>query len=524
MEETPKKTPKKKNQNKSNNISESSYSESESKSKKSKNAKQEKKIDDKAHHKLLFNERYEIQNSFLLGKGSFGEIYVAKDISTRTYLALKLENQKSKQNQLKTEKYVLEAMSGIEGFPKIYSFGTQHDNNYLAMELLGPNLSDLFEFCKQRFSLQTVLLIGIQILSRIQELHSKNYIHRDIKPENFILGIENSSSLIYCIDFGLSKKYKDSKMDNMPYRENRSLIGTARYASVNNHLGIEQSRRDDLESIGYLLLFFIKKRLPWQGCQGSTKNEKYNKILDKKLSIPTEVLCKDLPVEFSIYLNYVKNLKYNERPDYNFLKGLLFDLLCAHYHEKYVFDWSLANPLEEPPNSKLESSIKKQNTKKYLGASIGDSTQLKKTSSIKFVSPDKKKKGDLNRSRTDINNFQDRYFNQSPLEVLDQCKSFKKTETKVDAQKSDSETLQNDEDFEASDRTIENDVKFDIQDLVPIMNEFYKVEQKSYPAEEAKKKSSGNIVSKVKTVEKVLKQKMKKKSESSLSQYSDQSS
>ena len=191
------------------------------------------------------------------------------------------------------------------------------------MELRGTNLSDLFEFCKHRFSLQTVLLIAIQIVTRIQELHSKNYIHRDIKPENFLLGIDSNSEIIYCIDFGLSRKYKDSKMDNMPYKENKSLIGTARYASINNHLGIEQSRRDDLESIAYLLIYFIKKRLPWQGCQGSTKIEKYNKILEKKLSISTEILCKNLPIEFSIYLNYVKNLKYNERPDYNFLKGPL---------------------------------------------------------------------------------------------------------------------------------------------------------------------------------------------------------
>jgi serine/threonine protein kinase len=182
------------------------------------------------------------------------------------------------------------------GFPKLIEFGTQNDYNYMAMEILGPNLSDLFEFCHHKFSLQTVLLIAIQVLSRLSDLHAKNYIHRDIKPENFLIGVEGNSNLVYMIDFGLSRKYKDPKtMDHIPYRENRPLIGTARYASINTHLGIEQSRRDDLEAIGYVLIYFLKRRLPWQGCQGSNKQDKYNKILEKKLSIPTEILCKDLP-------------------------------------------------------------------------------------------------------------------------------------------------------------------------------------------------------------------------------------
>lgn len=174
-----------------------SETSSENKTKKRKEKEKLKNTqEDKINYKLIFNDRFEIQSAYLLGKGSFGEIYLSKETNTRQYVALKLESQKSKQNQLKTEKHVLETMSDIEGFPAILSFGNQHENNFLAMELLGPNLSDLYEFCNNKFSLQCVLLIGIQILTRIQELHSKNYIHRDIKPENFLIGKINISLLL----------------------------------------------------------------------------------------------------------------------------------------------------------------------------------------------------------------------------------------------------------------------------------------------------------------------------------------
>lgn len=303
--------------------------------------------------KIIFGNRFEITPSRLLGKGSFGEIYIAQDIEDNyNYCALKIEN-RTKNFFLKIEKSVLELTYDLEGFPRLIMFNTQGENNYLAMELLGPNLSDLFEISKQRFTLQTTLLLGIQMISRIQDLHSKNYIHRDIKPENFLIGIGEKSNLVYVIDFGLSKKYKDAKMDHLPYREHRPLTGTTRYASINNHLGIEQSRRDDLESIGYVMLYFIKKRLPWQGCQGSTKQAKYNKILEKKLLISLDSLCKDLPIEFQVYLKYVKNLRFDERPNYEFLKGMFIDLLFSLYTEDFYYDWTLRYP-DDAKNIKYE--------------------------------------------------------------------------------------------------------------------------------------------------------------------------
>ncbi|MCQ2815830.1 MAG: casein kinase 1 family protein [archaeon] len=312
-----------------------------------------KKREDQSEKKMVFGNRFEISPSRLIGKGSFGEIYLAQDIQDNyNYCALKLEN-RTKHNYLKLEKTVMELTSGIEGFPKLIAFNSQRENNYLAMEFLGPNLSDLFYICKQRFTLQTTLLLGIQMIQRIQDIHSKNYIHRDIKPENFLIGKGNKSNLLYLIDFGLSKKYKDAKIDHLSYKEHRPLTGTTRYVSINTHLGIEQSRRDDLESIGYVLLYFIKKRLPWQGCQGSTNQSKFDKILEKKLSVSVDLLCKELPLEFSIYMNYVKGLKFDERPNYDFLKGLFTDLLFSLYTPNFFYDWTLRYP-DDAKNIKYE--------------------------------------------------------------------------------------------------------------------------------------------------------------------------
>lgn len=174
--------------------------------------------------------------------------------------------------------------------------GTEAGCNVMVIDLLGPSLEDLFNFNQRKFSLKTTLMLADQMISRVEYIHSKNYIHRDIKPDNFLTGLGKNSHVAFVIDYGLSKKFRDVKThQHIPYRENKNLTGTARYASINAHLGIEQSRRDDLEAIGYVLVYFLKGYLPWQGIKANNKQEKYHKIMEKKMTTPVEILCKSLP-------------------------------------------------------------------------------------------------------------------------------------------------------------------------------------------------------------------------------------
>ena len=154
-------------------------------------------------------------------------------------------------------------------------------------------------------------MLADQMLQRIESIHSKSIIHRDIKPDNFVMGVGHLSNTVYCIDFGLGELYRDPNTHvHMMYREGKCLTGTPRYASINNHLGIEQSRRDDLESLGYVLIYFLRGSLPWQGLRANSKTQKQRMILEKKRSTPIEELCKGFPDEFRVYLKYCRELRF----------------------------------------------------------------------------------------------------------------------------------------------------------------------------------------------------------------------
>ncbi|CAK8579520.1 unnamed protein product [Lathyrus sativus] len=278
-----------------------------------------------------------------IGSGSFGEIYLATHIDTSEIVAIKIENSKTKHPQLLYEAKLYNVLQGGSGIPGIKWFGVDGEDNVLAIDLLGPSLEDLFVYCGRKFSLKTVLLLADQMITRIEYVHSKGYLHRDIKPDNFLMGLGRKANQVYIIDFGLAKRYRDSTSNrHIPYRENKNLTGTARYASCNTHLGIEQSRRDDLESLGYVFLYFLRGSLPWQGLRAATKKQKYDKICQKKVSTPIEVLCKSHPVEFASYFHYCHSLTFDQRPDYGFLKRLFRDLFAREGYEfDFVFDWTI---------------------------------------------------------------------------------------------------------------------------------------------------------------------------------------
>uniref|UniRef100_A0A0E0CSW3 non-specific serine/threonine protein kinase n=1 Tax=Oryza meridionalis TaxID=40149 RepID=A0A0E0CSW3_9ORYZ len=241
-----------------------------------------------------------------IGSGSFGELFLAVNVQTGEEVAVKLENVKTKHPQLHYESKLYMLLQGGTGIPHLKWFGVEGEYNVMVIDLLGPSLEDLFNYCSRKFSLKTVLMLADQMINRVEYMHQKGFLHRDIKPDNFLMGLGRKANQVYIIDYGLAKKYRDLQTHkHIPYRENKNLTGTARYASVNTHLGVEQSRRDDLESLGYVLMYFLRGSLPWQGLKAGTKKQKYDKISEKKMLTPVERLFRDLFIREGYQFDYV---------------------------------------------------------------------------------------------------------------------------------------------------------------------------------------------------------------------------
>ena len=317
-------------------------------------------------NKLIFS-KYLIRKK--IGKGSFGIVYQGVNTSTNEKIALKVEKrEKNQQGTLENEAMRLVYLQG-EGIPKVYCYGNNQSHNLLVEELLGKSLEDIFNSYGKPFSLKTVCVLGIEMIKRIQSIHQKYYIHRDIKPDNFMTGRGENEKNIYIIDFGLAKKYYSvSKAQHIKFTTGKHLIGTARYCARNAHRGYEQGRRDDIESIGYVLMYFLLGVLPWQGLKIKKNEDQFEKIAEKKYTTPFEELTEGQPEEFLIFFKYIDKLNFEDQPNYIYLIGLFQTMIDKYCRECfYDFDWKkdsctyVSRELKETKNLDASLIVNKNN-------------------------------------------------------------------------------------------------------------------------------------------------------------------
>jgi serine/threonine protein kinase len=308
---------------------------------------------------------YICNNENPIGSGSFGQVLYGKHKNTSLEVAVKVISSDTSTDTIRKEINFSKQLQKITGFPTIYYTCVYDKKNIIVESLLGPSLDKLFKYCGRKFPLKTVCLIGKEIVKRLENMHEKGILHRDLKPNNLTWGNFNSSynnisncnsinnisnnldiKTIFLIDFGLSCSFLEGGLSYKHYKikTNLSFVGTLRYASLNSHKGIRQSRRDDLESMIYILIYFLKGKLPWQDVKAKQKEERHKLISEIKSKVTIESLCENLPSEFAELLTYVKNLEFDEKPIYSkfyaFFHNLIEKLNKEMIEEKdYSYIW-----------------------------------------------------------------------------------------------------------------------------------------------------------------------------------------
>ena len=292
---------------------------------------------------------YICNNENPIGSGSFGQVLYGKHKNTDLEVAVKVISSDTSAETIKKEINFSKQLQKINGFPTIYYTCVYDKKNIIVESLLGPSLDKLFKYCGRQFPLKTVCLIGKEMVKRLENMHEKGILHRDLKPNNLTWGNYNSSynnisnnnsiinnkynkldiNTIFLIDFGLSCYYLESGIGSKHYKikNNLSFVGTLRYASLNSHKGIRQSRRDDLESMIYMLIYFLKGKLPWQDVKAKQKEERHKLITEIKSKVTIESLCENTPKEFAELLTYVKNLEFEETPLYTKFYAFFHNLI-----------------------------------------------------------------------------------------------------------------------------------------------------------------------------------------------------
>ncbi|RMZ85006.1 hypothetical protein DV738_g294, partial [Chaetothyriales sp. CBS 135597] len=296
----------------------------------------------KRFREIRIGGRYQIREP--LGTGSFGDVYLGRDVSNNQEVAIKLEHCSAGFPHLSQEIGIYEDLHGRPGIPQVLWHGSNCEYEVMVLELLGPNLEDLFQYCDRRFSLKTTLMLMDQLLHRIETIHRAGYLHRDIKPENCLMGTGRQGNTVFVTDLGLATDVPDSFPSDRPRTAppRLSLVGTSYFASTNGHLAVTASRRDDLESLGYMALYFLHGSLPWAEIRASTRSEKHELIFKRKQTITVAELCDGAPQEFAVYMNYIRELGSHDRPDYKYLRSLFDGLFRREKFERdNVFDWTI---------------------------------------------------------------------------------------------------------------------------------------------------------------------------------------
>lgn len=306
----------------------------------------------------------EIQIKHQFGKGGFGQIYLAiLNKNKNREIAIKTEKMTDKHAQLYNEFQIYRWLHSnpdikYQAFPQAYYYGIHNNTNLLALDLLGPSIHSLWKLCDNKLTLSTVIRIGDAIIQRLQFMHGMRVIHRDLKPANITIGSGLNSNQFYLIDLGLSTKYITSSGKHIAFKDKRQLIGTAKYCSLRTSAGIVPSRRDDLESLFNVLIYLRRGKLPWTMLRTKDKKLYHSKILEIKKFVRTETMCEGFPEEFKQFLRHIRELSFDEKPDYDYLRSLLKSVLdrIKVGIKDMRYDWEFLKSFSDLKNSYKEES------------------------------------------------------------------------------------------------------------------------------------------------------------------------
>ena len=341
--------------------------------------------------KLIFG-KYSIK--YLISKGSFGEVYLGTNVLNNKDYAIKMERTSKGESLLKEEAYVLLFLKG-PGLPNVITFGISGRYHILIENLLGKSIYNIWLEKEKKFNIKDTCMFAIQALERVEYVHSKNYLHRDIKPANFLVGNPDQSQ-IYLIDFGNARKYRSSRTGkHLPFSRNYKIYGTTIFLSLNVLKGIEQTRKDELESLGLVIIYLYKGYLPWSNYKFKDIFQALEKIKAIKENLSMKQLCHGLPIEMFEYMNYIKNMSFEDTPDYRYLQSLFLNILKKigekndlffSWVDKSIVPKKLTSRSNSRSIQKLYNDILRSHSSKKIINSNTDVTRIK-TLDNQFLNP-----------------------------------------------------------------------------------------------------------------------------------------